>query len=321
MQEYEIRIDRLFGTFVYQKALGNTASEALQAALQRMSEYEQELSFYRVSSAVSRLNRLAGVAYTHMSRETMGLIQASKQISEQTDGLFDVTVAPLVKKWGINTPEARVVPEEELQAARQLVNYRDILLDEAAGAVKLRRQGQMIDLGGIAKGYIADRITELYREYGVESAILNIGGNVKVLGGKPGGDPWSIGIAYPDSHSERTVGALQIQEGSVVTSGGYERGFVAGGKLYHHILHPKTGCPVETDLKSVTVYASDSLTADAYSTPIYMMGLVEGAAFADSHGVEAVFINDRDEIYLTEGLRDKFNLHEPYLVNIIRRSK
>lgn len=318
VEEYADRLDRLFGTFVFQKAAGPRAAEAMAEAVKRMEAYEEELSFFRVGSVVSRINRLAGVAPTPAGPNAYAIIQAARRMGEESEGLFDITVAPLVKQWGFNTPAAGVVPDQELKAALELVDYRDILLDAEQRSVKLRRRGQMLDLGGIAKGYIADKIIEGYREYGIRSALINIGGNVKGMGGKGEGEPWGIGIAYPDSHSERTVGALQLENGSVVTSGGYERGFVAGGKLYHHILNPKTGCPAETDLKSVTVVAPESMVADAFSTPLFIMGMEKGAAFAARHGVDAAFITLNDEVFLTEGLQDRLVLHGSYPVSILR---
>lgn len=320
MHDYMTRVDQLFGTFVFQKVLGPQAKAVLEEAVKRMQAYEEEWSFFRVGSAVSRINRLAGVAFTEVRKDTFELIRAAKQVGEQTEGLFDVTVAPLVRKWGVNTPMARVVPGQELTEALKLVDYRDIQLDGEMNMVKLKRQGQMIDLGGIAKGFIADRITEMYREYGVGSALINIGGNVKALGAKQDGEPWAIGIAYPDSHSERTIGAVSVENRSVVTSGAYERAFTSGGKLYHHILNPATGYPAETDLKSVTVVASASLDADAFSTPLFMMGLEKASAFVRMHPIEAVLITEEHHVYLTEGLRDCFTPHIPMEVKVIERS-
>jgi FAD:protein FMN transferase len=303
------QVNSRFGTFVFQKVCGMEAEKIIAEADRRLSHYEEEFSFFREHSTVSDINRLAGVGFASISVDAVDLVREAIRMGELTGGLFDISIAPLVKMWAVNRPEARVVPLRELQSVLPLVNYRDILLDEERNAVMLKNPGQMIDLGGIAKGYITDRIIDLYASRGVSSALLNIGGNVKALGCNPDGEPWRVGVAYPDSHSTQSIGILNVKNRSVVTSGAYERGFLHNGKLYHHILDPRSGYPAETDLKSVTVVSPSSLEADAYSTPLFMMGAERAAAFAAEHQLVALFVTEKDEILITEQLAQQFSQH------------
>lgn len=317
MENFAEDVSMIFGTFVYQKLYGSDSLYILSEAVKLMREYEEELSFFRETSAISGINALAGEGYAQVSGETFGLIRAAKEYGSRTKGLLDITVAPLVKKWAFNRPEARVPQDEEIRSVLPLVGYDTIDLDPDSTGIKLPAKGQMIDLGAIAKGYIADQVVEYYRFKGLASALLNIGGNVKALGAKPDGEPWAIGIAQPEKHSTETAAILHVSNASVVTSGKYERGFLHDGKLYHHILDPRTGRPAESDLKSVTVVSPSSMEADAFSTPLFILGAEEGACFAKANGLEAVFITERDEIWITPGLQDRITVTssmEPHIL-------
>ena len=164
--------------------------------------------------------------------------------------------------------------------------------------------GMQVDLGSIAKGYVTDEIAEYCRSRGVTCGILNFGGNVVVIGNRPDGEPWNVGIQDPKEPTGQPLITLPTTDGAVVTSGVYERGFTLDGVRYHHILDPKTGWPVQNGLASVTLLTKDSLTADAYDTACFVMGLEKGMALVESlPGVEAVFIDTEDNIYYSSGLQ------------------
>jgi len=201
-----------------------------------------------------------------------------------------------------------------VNTVKSLVDYKDILLCEDNKSVMLARKDQEIDLGGIAKGYIADKIIELYKENGIKSGIINLGGNVKVLGKKADDLMWNIGIIKPEKHSNENIAVVSVEDMSVVTSGAYERAFLYNGKMYHHIINPITGYPAETDLKSITVVCKDSVHADALSTPLFIMGKYKAYEFMKSKQISGIMVTDDDKIIITKDLLKNFKLFKDYEV-------
>ena len=178
----------------------------------------------------------------------------------------------------------------------------------------LLRENQKIDLGGIAKGYIADKIIEFYKENNINSAIINIGGNIKVLGKKDHDSLWSVGIYEHKKQSEKIICSLEVEDKAVVTSGAYERAFIYKDELYCHILNPKTGYPIKSDLKSITVVSSESIDGDALSTPLFIMGKDKASEFMKKHNISGVMITNNDEIIITKDLLEGFKLFGNYKV-------
>lgn len=172
----------------------------------------------------------------------------------------------------------------------------------------------MIDLGGIAKGYIADKVIELYKENNIKSAIINLGGNIKVLGRKEEDKLWEIGIYEPEKHSNNIVCTINLENKSIVTSGAYERGFICGDKYYHHIINPKTGYPAESDLKSITIISDASIDGDGLSTPLFIMGKYKAYEFMKKNNISGIMITTDDEIIITKDLLANFTLTQEYKV-------
>lgn len=286
----------------------------LKQASQYMRQLEKKLNFYDENSEISSINRNSGIDFVKVSSHTFDIIKAAKHYSEMTNGIFDVTIAPLVKKWCINSSSPKVLSRKEVESVKSLVNYQDILLDEENESVMIAKKNQKIDLGGIAKGYIADKVIELYEKSGVQSGIINLGGNVKVLGRKADDLKWSVGIVKPEKHSSDNIAALSIEDMSVVTSGSYERGFRYNGKMYHHIINPVTGFPAETDLKSITIVSKNSLEGDALSTPLFIMGKYKAYEFMKANKISGIMITDDDKIIVTKDLIENFKLIEKYEV-------
>ena len=249
-----------------------------------------------------------------ISEDTFNVIKNAKFCSELTNGAFDATIAPLVKKWSINSSSPKVLSIEEVNTVKSLVDYKDILLCEDSKSVMLARKDQEIDLGGIAKGYIADKIIELYKENGIKSGIINLGGNVKVLGKKSDDLMWNIGIIKPEKHANENIAVVSVEDMSVVTSGAYERAFSYNGKMYHQIINPITGYPAETDLKSITVICKDSVHADALSTPLFIMGKYKAYEFMKSKQISGIMVTDDDKIIITKDLLKNFKLFKDYEV-------
>lgn len=295
------------GTNVVQRIYGKKHKKVLQVAADELKRLEKMLSFYRKLSEVSLINQNAGHEYVNVSKETLNIIKEAKKYSELSDGVFDITSAPLIELWGIFTARQRVPLDEEISKAKTLINYKDISIDETSLSVKLRTEGQKIDLGGIAKGFAADRAAQIYKSKGVKSAFINIGGNVIVLGSKPEGDKWNIGIQNPLKPRGECIGAVAVADKTVVTSGDYVRYFIKDNKRYHHILDPMTGYPSNSGVVSVTVICESSIEADALSTAAFILGLKKGIKLIKSlNFVDAIFITEDKKVYATEGIKENF---------------
>jgi len=271
-----------FGVYVY------------EAATEKLRALENTMSFYRDTSEVSLLNRNAGVAPVRVSSELFQLLRLSKDVAEKSENAFNITLAPLIQLWrkaGNELPRP-----DEIKNALSLCEIENLILDE--DSAYLCKKNCMIDLGGIGKGFAADICCGLYREMGVASAFVNLGGNVKTVGNRPDGKPWSVGIQHPDKPRGECFGAVMCSDLSVVTSGAYERFQIIGGEKFHHILDGKTGFPALSDLKSVTVISQSSALADALSTTAFVLGLKKGAelirAFAET---SAVFFSNDNKIF------------------------
>jgi len=248
------------------------ALAALRAARATVARLDSLLSSYRPDSEVSELGRGAGSgAWVDLSPETVRLLVSSLEWARRTDGAFDPTVGPLVEAWGFRGGPPRIPNPALLDSVRALVDWRAVLVDRDGRSARLGRAGMEIDLGGIGKGYALDRAAETMRAAGASAGMLDLGGNVRVFGRGPGpGGTWPIGIRDPRC-PERVLGEVDLDSGSVATSGDYERFFERGGERFSHILDPRTGRPVRGVLQ-VTVAAPDGLTADVLSTALFVLG-------------------------------------------------
>jgi len=301
--------DFAMGTLVTQKVYGPNGEAAIDEAMAKIRELEEMLSFNADRGDVFNLNQNAGKEKVELNPITIELIQKALEISELSGGKFDITVGPLVRAWGIGTEDARVPSPEEIEQLLPLVNYRDIEIE--GNTAFLKKPGQMIDLGGIAKGYAGDEVIKIYKKLGIKSAVVNLGGNVVTLGGKPDGSPWVVGIMSPrkEEDSEQHLGAIMVKDKAVVTAGDGERYFIQDGVRYHHILDPDTGYPAKSDLMSVTLVTDSSFVADALDTAVFILGLEKGRKLIEDYGgVEAIFVTTDKKIYVTEGLKDNFTL-------------
>ncbi|HHW32219.1 MAG TPA: FAD:protein FMN transferase [Clostridiaceae bacterium] len=296
-------------TIITQRIYGKNAKKATQEATERIKELESKMTINSPGGEVNDLNAQAGKGFVSLTQDTVFVLEKALYYSELSGGAFDVTVGPLVKAWGINTPNERIPSENEIEELLTLVNYKDINIDRENLQAKLERPGQIVDLGAIAKGYAGDEVIKIYKKYGIESAYVNLGGNVVVLGTKPDGTPWRIGIQDPRKPNGFYVAILTLVDKAVVTSGDYERYFERDGKRYHHIIDPRTGSPSHSGLISATIVSDSSIDADALSTSVFILGLDKGMELIESlPGIEAVFITENKEVYVTSGLTDYFSM-------------
>ncbi|MBR2190860.1 MAG: FAD:protein FMN transferase [Eubacterium sp.] len=226
------------------------------------------------------------------------ILKRSIELGEKTNGSFDITISPIVELWGVNTNHFKIPTDEEIKEALAKVNYRQISLN--GNNVRLTGGGS-IDLGAIGKGFVADKLVESLKNSNVKSAIIDLGGNIYAIGSKKG-KPFKVGIEKPFSNG-KLIATVKAKDTSVITAGIYQRYKKKDGKIYSHIMDPKTGKPVDNDLNSVTVISKDATAADALSTGFMVMGLERGMALANStDGVEAVFIDKNNNLHLTNGL-------------------
>ena len=265
--------------------------------------YEQLLSKTISTSDVSRINAAGGKPVT-VDPETWEILRRAKEISGLTGGAFSVTIAPVTALWTFTGTVTNTVPNDETRlAALPLVDDQKIVLGE--GNTVTLPAGMQIDLGGIAKGYIADRVAEMIREKAT-AGIVNLGGNVYTVGQKPDGKTFSVAITDPLQPSTARA-VIFTGDCTVVTSGTYERGFSFGGVRYHHILDPKTGMPGRSDLISASFVMDSSMAADALATACIVIGSEKSLELAASQGLDALFITEDGSVLSTEGFMEKYS--------------
>jgi thiamine biosynthesis lipoprotein len=266
-----------------------------------------------LTSGVIAINEQAGIAPVKVRADLLDVLERALHYAALSDGAFDPTVGPLVQLWGIGTDHQRIPDDEEIARARELVNWRYVVIDRDAGTAFLWREGMALDLGAIAKGYAGDEAAHIAREAKAKRAIFDLGGNIVALGwreqkGKEP-QPWRIGIQNPLDGRGAYLGVVTVHDASVVTSGVYERYFESGGKRYHHILSTANGYPVENGLLSVTIVTASSTDADALSTAVFTLGFERGKALIDSiPEAEAIFVFSDRSVRITDGLAGIFTL-------------
>lgn len=284
----------------------------LKECFELCKKYEDLLSRTRTGSDIYRINHSGGTPVS-VDPETAGLLKQAVRYAELANGRIDPTVAPLMELWNFTgnaegstesikkEPSGKPPLQSSIDSLLPHVNYKNIQI--SGTSVTITDTDTRLDLGFIAKGYIADRLKDLLLDRGVSSAMINLGGNVLAVGNKPDGSYFSVGIQKPFSASGDTIAALELRDRSMVASGNYERYFEYEGQIYHHILDAKTGWPVQNNLLSVTILSDSSMTGDALSTTCYVLGLEEGMALIESlDGVEAVFITDDYRLHTSSGL-------------------
>ncbi len=256
-------------------------------------KYENMLSRTVEGSDIYRINTANGTPVT-VTDETASLINDALLYCEKSNGAIDITVAPLMELWNFTGEETEKTPpsEEDIKLALTHVNYRNVLVE--GNTVTLTDPDAAIDLGFIAKGYIADRLKEDLIEKGVSSALINLGGNIQLIGSKPDGGDFIIGVKRPFTTKDETMTTVSASDSSFATSGIYERCFTYNDTLYHHILDPKTGYPVQNTLYQVSVLCPDSETADALSTTLLLLGQKEGMDFltGSDYNAHAIFVDN-----------------------------
>lgn len=272
-----------------------------------IDHYEMMISKNIESTELSKINQMAGKEAVQVSDDLYAVIKAGLEYAEVSHGYFDISIGAVVNLWDIGGEHQNLPEASAIEAATSKVQYKDVVLDDRDHSVMLKKEGMVLDLGGIAKGYISDKVGEKINEKGYTSAIINFGGNVYGVGAKPGDRDWVVGVRNP--MSEGIVGTIAVKNKAVISSGVYERFFTQDGVRYHHIINPKTGYPEQNDVMSVTIITDKGVDGDALSTTLFLMGLEKGLAYAEENPmIEVIFITSDSKIYSSSGVEGIFNV-------------
>ena len=263
--------------------------------------YQKMFDGNDVNSEIYKLNNAAGKKTT-LSEDTLNLLSFATFSSELSDGAFDITVKPVMDLWNFSADNPKIPSDSEIKEKLQSVGNSNIVIN---GTSAVLDNGAQVDVGGIAKGYIADRLVEYLRSRGCKNALINLGGNIYAMGKNKKGNDFTVGIQKPFAKTgEYSAKIIGLSDMSVVTSGNYIRYFKKDGKIYHHIIDPKTGCPADNNLNSVTVISKYSAAADVLSTACFVLGKEKGIELVNNtQDAEAVFITKDGKITVTDGLK------------------
>ncbi|TAN45821.1 MAG: FAD:protein FMN transferase [Nitrospirae bacterium] len=283
------------------------AKSAIDKAYNELDRLAKLLNFYAEDSEVSAINRHAGDRPVKVSAETFEIIEKALYASRNTEGAFDITVGPVVKLWDFKN---KVMPNtEQIREKTKIIGYRHIVIDRPASTVFLEKKGMQIDLGGIIKGYAADKAVAVLKANGIKSGIVAAAGDIKTFGKRQDGSLWSVGIKNPrqKSGADEIIAVVNLSNQAISTSGDYERYFEKNGVRYHHILDPQTGQPAY-GCRSVTIVAKDAAVTDAFSTGIFVLGPKKGIDVLNRLGIDAVIIDKDGKVYITDGLKNSIEL-------------
>lgn len=290
-----------FDTVVSVTLYGTSDETVLDDCFLQMKHYEDLLSKTVEGSDIWRINHSNGTP-VEVSDETAALIHMANSYSARSDGAFDITIAPVVSLWDFTGDKPHIIPApSDLASALTHVDYHTLTIEQ--NKVTLTDPLAQLDLGGIAKGFIADRICEWLTDHEISCGLISLGGNILTFGQKPDGTPWNIAVRKPFGSADESITVVSAESGiSVVTSGTYERYFEQDGVLYHHILDPDSGYPVTNGLTSVTILSDSSAEGDALSTACFVLGLEKGMKLIESiDTAEALFITDDMELHKSSG--------------------
>jgi thiamine biosynthesis lipoprotein len=288
------------------------AGKAIDAGFAEIKKLETLLNYFSDQSEVTAINRAAGLKTVKVSRETMDVLNKTAEISVITAGAFDPTIAPVIKRWNFTRgASTHQIPSlSDIKRLLKLVDYSRIHIIDELSEVILEEKGMEIDLGGIAKGYAADKAVEAIKNLGIKSALVAIAGDIRGYGKKA----WKVGVQNPrpDPGNEKPwediFATLDLRDRAISTSGDYQRYFVKAGKRYHHILDPNTGFPAVSDVISATVIAPEGYLSDSLATAVFVLGAERGIAILESNGFEGIVVNSKKRVIVTRDLKDRIKI-------------
>lgn len=311
MDEPADRKEFLMGTYAIIQVYDEGKEEAIDLAFDRIKELEEKITVNEDGTELYKVNQNAGKASVKVSDDLFELLERAAEYSESPDDGFDYTIGPIVDLWRIGYDDARLPSQDEIDAVLSLVEHESVQLNAEEKSVYLEKPGMSIDLGAIAKGYIADEAMQVLIDEGVTVGMVDLGGNLVIRGDSPkreeGG--WNVGVQDPFSTRGEIAGFLNLKDRSIVTSGIYERYLEVDGVQYHHLLNPETGYPFDNNLAGVTIISEKSIDGDALSTGVFSLGLEAGLDYVNGlEDIEAVFVTKDRNLYTSDGITDTFNL-------------
>ncbi len=279
------------------------SEEDFVAAFNEIKRIEKLMDVHNPESEISRVNRLASKEVVQIGEEIFEILKESVEYSVLTSGAFDVSIRPLSALWGERGRLKEAPALKEIENKRSLVNYKDIILDERKGTVRFGKEGMAIDLGGVAKGYALDRVIKALKKKGVKEALVNVGGDVRVMGEKV----WKIGLQHPRKENE-VLAVIRLKDQAIATSGDYQRYFIKEGKRYHHIINPETGYPA-VECISVTIIGPSAIQTDILATGVFSLGPERGMKLIEFlKNVEGLIIDAQGKVFLSSGLKGKLQV-------------
>lgn len=293
-------------------AYGSHAREALDSASAEIQRLDQLFSISSETGDIYRVNR---DGQGDLSKDTRSLLASALEYGKDTNGIFDCTIEPVMEAWGFTTKNYRIPSDSELA---ELLSHVDASTVTLSGNHVTLPEDVKLDLGGIAKGFTSARVMEVFKNSGVTSGIISLGGNVQTLGTKPDGKLWRVGIQDPNDLNAMFA-VVEVSDEAVITSGAYQRYFEENGVHYHHIIDPRTGYPAESGLTSVTIISPDGTLADALSTSLFIMGPDDASTFWQNHRdkFEAIMMTENGEVLVTSGLADRCKVTNGGKVRVI----
>lgn len=300
----------LMGTVCTIKIYNKHKEHALNAGFNRIATLAKETTVNQKGSEIDKINQNAGIKSIKVTPTIYKMCKYAYYYSKISEGTFDFTIGPITSLWRIGFPDAHKPKESTIKKRLQLINYRNVEFNDQKQTIFLKKRGMKLDLGGMAKGFISDEVLKVLKKEGVTSAIIDLGGNVYVLGNSPiNENNWTVGIQDPKAARGTAIGSLPERNATAVTSGIYERYLKINNKIYSHLMNPKTGYPCQNNLLSVTIIAKHSKTGDGLSTAVFNRGLKKGYKYIENKpDTEAIFITKKKKVYLTSGLKNKFKL-------------
>jgi thiamine biosynthesis lipoprotein len=302
-------------TYMNLKAFGKNSQTAVDEAADEIVRLEEILSVTNDESDVSLINN-AGGKYVSVNEDTLEIIKTACEIGEKSNGALDITVYPVLREWGFTTGDYKIPDSDTLAELLENVDYSQIKID--GDSVEIPDNFQ-IDLGALAKGYTGDKLMEIFRENGIESAVISLGGNVQTLGRKTDGELWKVAVTDPFNPDDN-IGVVSVEDKAVITSGNYERYFIGeDGNTYWHIIDASDGYPADNGLVSVTIIGSSGILCDALSTALFVEGFDGAVDFWQSgeYDFDMILVTDDDKIYITDGISDAFQPQGSNLPEVI----
>ncbi len=282
----------------------DSAEKAIDTAFSEIEKLEKLFNFFSPDSEISLINKNAGISEVKVSPDTLDILDKAIYVSENTEGAFDATIGPVITLYDFYK---KVKPEDSaIKKNLSLVNYKHLTIDRNKSTAFLKIKSMRIDLGGISKGYAADKAVETLKKNGIHSGLVSVAGDIKAFGLKPDGKPWKIGIRNPRAKGQEDdiMATIELADMAISTSGDYERSFINDGKRYHHLLNPRTGYPAE-GCQSVSIITKEGAFTDAFATGIFILGHEKGIKTLEKMGFDGVIVDSQGKVHTTPHIRGK----------------